>query len=216
MARGRRGDAPAVQAAKGFPGRRKASVKARIAQAEKMAEQIAAAPHEGDDVLAPPVFLTDPLARPALEVWKAYAPELRRTQRLGPLHRLHFAMFCVYMGEWMTASEDIRKNGAWQLVPTVSGGAMERTRPVVQWREIAYGNALDLGQRFGLTPREEYALFRDQSDAIAKNPGLFAGQGGGQRPAHEGEAAAPTQSGTKAVIGSLSALDSRPPGSPVQ
>jgi len=208
--RGRRGD-PVLQQAKGNPGRRKMSVKKMIAEAERIASLLAEAPAETPDVMAPPVFLNDPLVAAALKIWRDYAPELRRTHRLRPLHRLSFAMFCVYMGEWIAASDDIRRNGTFQLVSTVAGGAMERTRPIVAFREIAYRNVMDLSKEFGLTPREEYALFRDQADAVGKNPGLF-----GNTPnralsddqANGGEAA---PSGS--VIGSLSALDSAPPSS---
>lgn len=208
--RGRRGD-PALQVAKGHPGRRKTSIKAKIAEAERIAGLLANTPGETDDILSPPSFLNDPLVAPALKVWRDYAPELRRTHRLGALHRLHFAMFCVYMGDWITASEDIRRNGPWQNVETIAGGVMERTRPVVAWREICFRNAQDLSKDFGLTPREEYALFRDQADAVTKNPGLF---GDGRQRAGQSdtdEAAANAAASAGGLIGSLDDLDSEPP-----
>lgn len=213
MARGRRGDTPALQQAKGNPGRRKGAVAARIAEAERVAQLLAAAPSDGDDVLAPPAMLNDPLAAAALKVWQDYAPELRRTQRLGKIHRLSFAMFCVYMGEWIAACEDIRQNGYSQKVKAVAGGVMERMRPVVAWREMAYKNATDLGGLFGLTPREEYSLFRDQADAVSKNPGLFDQRPQQAKPAAGEETPAAPAAPSGSLIGSLADLDSPPPGS---
>jgi phage terminase small subunit len=209
--RGRRGD-PAAQQAKGFPGKRKSKVQKMVEEAERVASLLAHAPAESADAFAPPVFLNDPLVAPALKIWRDYAPELNRTLRLRPLHRLSFAMFCVYMGEWITASEDIRQNGKWQKVKTVSGGQMERTRPVVAFREIAYRNVMELSKEFGLTPREEYALFRDQADAVAKNPGLF----GNQASRRDGDGAGepgPERPVQGSLVGSLDSLDSPPPGS---
>jgi phage terminase small subunit len=124
-------------------------------------------------VTAPPALLLDPVRAPALKIWNDHVPELVRTHRLEKLHMLSFAMFCVYAGEWIAACDDIAKNGAWQKVKTVSGSIMERIRPIVAFREIAFSNARTFGKEFGLTPREEYALFRDQADAVTKNPGLF-------------------------------------------
>ncbi|MCX5478463.1 P27 family phage terminase small subunit [Kaistia geumhonensis] len=203
-ARGRRGD-PAAQAAKGHPGRRRKSVKKMIAEADRVASLLAAAPPIGDE-FSPPVFLTDPTVAPALKIWRDFAPELRRTKRLSQLHRLHFAMFCVYYGEWLAASDDIRRNGTFQMVATVSGSEMERTRPIVAFREIAYRNVMELGKEFGLTPREEYALVRDQADAVSRNPGLFGDQ---RQPASSSEPPAPAKADS--LIGSLDALDSEPP-----
>lgn len=208
--RGRRGD-PALQEAKGHPGRRRTSVKKMIAEADRVAALLADAPSDGDE-FAPPVFLNDPLVAPALRIWREYAPELRRTHRLRDLHRLHFAMFCVYMGEWIAASDDIRRNGTWQSVRTVSGVDMERTRPIVAFREIAFRNAMDLAKEFGLTPREEYALFRDQADAVGKNPGLFGAEPG--RPLPRGGDEEPEPTRRDRLIGSLSDLDSEPPAGP--
>lgn len=209
--RGRRGD-PAAQKAKGFPGKRKSKVQRMVDEAERVASLIANAPSDTTDAFAPPIFLNDPLVAPALKIWRDYAPELNRTHRLSPLHRLNFAMFCVYMGEWIAATEDIRQNGKWQKVKTVSGGHMERTRPVVAFREIAYRNVLELSKEFGLTPREEYALFRDQADAVAKNPGLFGGQVPRQQKEDHADANADEASHGR-LVGMLDSLDSQPPGS---
>ena len=96
--RGRRGD-PAAQEVKGHPGRRKRSVRAMVAEADRVAKLLAQAPAESADVLAPPAMLVDPVYAPALRVWRELVPELRRTHRFSALSRDQFAMFCVYFGD---------------------------------------------------------------------------------------------------------------------
>lgn len=211
--RGRRGD-PVAQERKGHPGRRRKSVRAMIAEADRIAGLLAQAPAENGEALAPPVLLQDPVYAPALKVWRDLAPELRRTNRLDSVHRDQFAMFCVYFGEWLSACDDIKRNGIFQLVETVSGSMMERTRPIVAFREIAFANVRKLSAEFGLTPREEYSLFRDQADAVAKNPGLFGGIApAGRSPTPVGpDEAAEEEPAAGRLIGSLSSLDSLPPG----
>jgi P27 family predicted phage terminase small subunit len=200
--------------ARGNPGRRKKSVKAMIAEADRIATLLAQAPAESGDVMAPPSMLQDPLYAPALRVWRELVPELRRTHRFGLVSRDQFAMFCVYFGEWVAACDDIKQRGIFQLVETVAGGAMERTRPIVAFREIAFGNVRKLSAEFGLTPREEYALFRDQADALTKNPGLFGDERrqGAPQPAAPEQAAEPSSR----LIGGLDGFDSPPPDSRVQ
>lgn len=210
---GRRGDPPGLQAAKRHPGKREKTVKARLAEARRVAQLLAEAPAESGDKLAPPKFL-DQRFPAALQVWRSLAPKLRETHRLPNQHRLTFALFCVYYAEWVTANEDIARNGYSQMVETVAGGAMERVRPVVRMREIAFANVMDLSKNFGLTPTDEYALFAHQRVAAQANAGLFddpdamapASQPDGETPSEE-----PVQ--PRSMIGGLASLDGAPPGS---
>jgi phage terminase small subunit len=208
--RGRRGD-PLLQQAMGNPGRRKSKVQKMVDEAERVATLLAKTADAG--ALTPPALLLDPVRAPALKIWNDHVPELVRTHRLEKLHMLSFAMFCVYAGEWIAACDDIAQKGAWQRVKTVSGSVMERIRPIVQFREIAFANARAFGKEFGLTPREEYALFRDQADAVTKNPGLFGElEMAATQQRHGGDdhgADIPAQSSS--LIGTLAALDSAPP-----
>lgn len=208
----RRSDPPGLQAAKGHPRQRgKATVKARLAEARRVAQLLADAPAETGDKLAPPKFL-DARFPAALQVWRALAPKLRETHRLPNQHRYIFALFCVYFAEWVTANEDIAKYGHTQLVETIAGGQMERVRPIVKLREIAMANVMDLSKNFGLTPTDEYALFAHQRVAAQANAGLF--------DALEPDAAEPDQpqasdeaAQPRSMIGGMASLDGAPPGS---
>ena len=206
---GRRPDAPGEQEAKGQPGRRKSRAARQLAEAARVAELLAAAPAENGEALSPPKFMDERFA-PALVVWRDLAPKLTRTHRLQALHRHTFAAFCVYYGEWVSALEDIAKNGLYQRVKTVSGDHMERLRPSLVVRDRAFQHAMELSKHFGLTPGEEYALFKDQSAAAANNPGLF--DDAKKPPANgllgEGEPGSPPP----ALVGALARLRSTPPG----
>lgn len=210
---GRRGDPPGLQAAKRHPGKREKTVKARLAEARRVAHLLAEAPTESGDKLSPPKFL-DARFPAALQVWRSLAPKLRETHRLPNQHRLTFALFCVYYAEWVTANEDIAKHGYSQLVETVAGGAMERIRPVVRMREIALANVMDLSKNFGLTPTDEYALFAHQRVAAQANAGLFDALDPVE-PASEADAAGPSEEPAqpRSMVGGLASLDGVPPGS---
>lgn len=204
---GRRPDAPALQKAKGNPGRRKAAVQKRIDEAARVAELLARAP-SGDDPLAPPAIIDGDQSAAAIAVWRDLAPRLAKTHRLQAQHRPVFAAFCVYFSEWVVANEDIATNGHTQKVKTVAGGYMERIRPIVAIRDRALDRVLELSKRFGLTPSDEYALFKDQAIAAANNPGLFDA-----RPQAAPAAASPDGAAEpQGVIGAMGGLDSPPPG----
>lgn len=197
---GRRPDPPGVQAAKGNPGRRRSSVKAREAQADRIAGLLSNAATAD---LASPPMLSDPLFAPALAVWRDIGPELARTSRLPKEGRLILAMLCVYIAEWVEATVDIKTNGMFQDVPTVSGGVMERVRPIVQFREVAMSNIRHLSAEFGLTPAEMFSLFKDQAAAAASNPGLF--DRGEAKPVRDEDP------GRASVVGSAARHRSTPP-----
>ncbi len=162
---------PEMKAAHGSVATRKSKVQKRADARELAAAAIAELP-VGTKV-EPPAMLRAPAFAKALDVWNDLGPELERTNRLQPIHRRAFAMFCIYIGEWETACEDLAKNGRSQSVPTVSGGVMERDRPAVRWRAEAFAAAQEAAKQFGLTPREEYALFKDQTVVARENPSLF-------------------------------------------
>lgn len=202
--RGRKPDAPGLQSSKGNPGRRKSAVQKRIDEAERVGALLAAAPIGGDPLAAPAII--DQGSAAAVAVWRDLAPRLRTTNRLQPQHRPIFALFCVYYAEWVVANEDVTRNGHTQKVKTVAGGMMERTRPIVAIRDRAFDRVMDLSKSFGLTPSDEYSLFRDQAVAAAQNPGLFDQAGPRPEQPRVAEPEAPSS-----LIGSLGRMDSRPP-----
>jgi P27 family predicted phage terminase small subunit len=176
-------------------------------EADRIAELLAQSPTHGDP-LAPPAIIEQGAAA-AVAVWRDLAPRLKSTQRLQPQHRPMFAMFCVYFAEWTVANEDIKAKGLTQRVKTVAGGFMERTRPIVAIRDRAFDMVMKLSERFGLTPSDEYSLFREQAVAFAANPGLFdREQPVAAVPSGSDPAPADDQPG---LIGALNRMDSTPP-----
>lgn len=206
---GRRPDSPAMQKAKGNPGRRISRQQREAAERNAAAAELAAQP-VGTSV-EPPERLRGENYAGALAVWRELGPELERTNRLQPVHRHAFAMFCIYIAEWWQACDDLAAGGRSQHVKTVAGGSMERDRPAVRWRAEAYSAAMDAAKHFGLTPREEYALFKDQSTVVRENPGLFGRGSAAPDAANDAAPAGPIK-----TIGRLSSLKSEPPPSPVR
>jgi phage terminase small subunit len=211
---GRLPDAPGVQEEKGHPGRRLSAIKRREIEAKRVAELLARPPADGADALAPPAIIADgPLAAASMAIWRDLAPKLAATHRLQAQHRPVFAMFCVYFAEWVLANEEVAKRGHTQRVKTVAGGFMERMRPAVVVRDRAFQMVMQLSDRFGLTPSDEYALFKEQALAAAQNPGLFDSRQDrprGERPADD-EGEAPITRSPSGLIGSVRQLDSEPP-----
>lgn len=209
MARGRTAASPELEKARGYPGKRKSKADAALEQAARLAEMLAAAPAASADPLAPPGFI-DARSAPALRIWRDLAPTLVATGRLTEEDRFVFAQFCVYAGEWVAANDEVLTRGFTQNVKTVAGGSMERVRPAVAIRERALDVVLKLAEKFGLTPRDRYSLFKDQ--AAAGLGGLFGQQGARPRDAAEetepGAAAGPSEDDP---IGALGRLDSAPP-----
>lgn len=203
---GRRPDPPELQAAKGNPGKRVSAVKKRAAEADRIAAMLSSA--STADLMMPPV-LSDPMFAPALAVWRDLAPELARTHRLPKESRLIFVQLCVYLAEWLGAEMDIAANGYTQKVKTVSGGMMERKRPMVDRRERAFDNVMRLSAEFGLTPHDMYALFKDQAVAAQHHPDLF-GRREKTTPDAQAEAA-PEVPARSTLVGSAARLRSQPP-----
>jgi phage terminase small subunit len=170
---GRRSDNPHDQAAKGFPGKRKTRVERQIAEAERLAEMLASVPPRAGDPLAPPAFIADPRLKGALAVWTEHAARLQRINLLDVEYRNLFAMFCVYMADFVAANDEILKKGYSVNVKTISGSMMPRENPNVSRRDVAADYVLKLSAKFGLTPLDYYALMKDQANRTPT--GLFAG-----------------------------------------
>lgn len=199
-----------LQAAKGYPGKRKAKADQAAKDAERLAAQLAFRSAADVDV---PTYLLDPLFAPAAVIWRQLAPELRRTHRLPKEAEYNFMRFCVYSQEWFDATYDLHSHGFSQSVGTVAGGTMERRRPKVFDRQQAHQDLMELSAKFGLTPGDMYQLFKGQALAAQSNPGLFGDDRQTQpaaTPAAEDadEAAAEV---TPSLIGAMGALRSAPP-----
>lgn len=202
---GRRADPK--QAAKGNPNRRKSANREREAEALRVAKLLSATPGPITD---PPAMLDQgKLYAGAVAVWRDMAPRLARTHRLSDQHKPIFAMFCVYFADWVSLNDLLAKEGPTQTVTTVAGDPMIRSHPAVKLRQQAFENVLKLSAQFGLTPHDEYDLFKNQSMAAAMNPGLF-GQLPVQQPKPDVDAAAAEPEGPRA--GMLGEMNGKPPG----
>lgn len=206
MARGPKPDPD--QAAKGFPGRRKAKAIKDAISAKRVAELLAPT---ANDVADLPVMLRDKKYAAAANVWRRLAPELRRTHRLPIEAEFYFVQVCIYAQEWVASTEDLHSNGFTQSVKTVSGVEMERRRPKTFDRQQAYSNLAELSVKFGLTPNDMYGLFKGQAAVAQTNPGLF----GGERQASAGVTPAPAETEKtetpSSLVGGLGAQRSAPP-----
>ena len=171
---GRRPTPLGLQDAKGNPGKRLSKAARQIANADRLAGLIAAAPIDADDPLAPPKFFDDRSAA-ALAVWREYAPKLQAIHLLDPLFRTPFALFCVYAAEFYQAHEDVLANGHYTRVRTISGDMMPRLNPMLQVRDAAAARILELSKRFGFSPIDQAAIFKDHAAArsAAELGGLF-------------------------------------------
>lgn len=204
MARGRRPDP--LQAAKGHPGRRKSKVAQREDEARRVAELLLK--HSGADILTPPAIIDQgDLYAGAVAVWRDLAPRLARTQRLAEQHRPVFAMFCVYFADWVSLNDQLMREGMTQRVKTVAGGFMIRDHPAVRRRQECFDNVMKLSAQFGLTPHDEYDLFKNQAVAAGLNPGLF-----GQQPQQaRAETPAVPDADSGPTVGMLAKMNSAPP-----
>lgn len=201
---GRRKDPPGAQKAKGYPGRRKTKAEKQDEQAQKYAALLATAPaEENGDILAPPAFMDSRFAG-ALVIWKEYVPRLTKLNLFEPLDRHTFALFCVYLCEWVIANEEIQEKGYSVDVKTVSGDMMPRENPAVGRRDNAFKFVMELSKRFGLTQLDRYALMGHQ--ASSPLGGLF------DRKSTETTPKQVEQTSNEASgIGVLRAFDSAPP-----
>lgn len=205
-------DPPDVQAAKGHPGKRRSKVEKQLDEAARLAKDMASAPSSGPDVLSPPAYLDNPAFAAALAVWNELAPRLSRMNMLQPMDRYSFAMLCVYIAEWVEATQDIAKQGYVKNVKTVSGDSMPRRNPNVHRRDVADKMILELSARYGVTASDRAKLLRQQSVLPA---GLFDQRQGVQRAnADDDDAAetpAPKPAPAQDVIGAMDGFDSLPP-----
>ena len=202
-----------IDAAQGFPSKRKTKTEKAILEADRLA-QLLALPRAEETSGSPPVYLSDPRLAPALTVWNEYAPRLDKLHLLARLDRHTFALFCVYAAEFVQASEDILVKGYSSLVKTVSGGKMPRENPSVARRDFAAKMVLELSTKFGLTPADRNKLLRDGAMHFDDETlfGRQLPQKPTDTPSQPEEPREPAKpSGDGGAIGSLSNFDSVPP-----
>ncbi|WP_037437140.1 P27 family phage terminase small subunit [Sinorhizobium fredii] len=204
---GRRKDDPLLQAAKGFPGRRKGKVEAEI---EAAAEAAAALPATAADPFPiPDVFVKAPVYwGEAIKVWKEQSEVLRSAGRRRPGYRRALTRYCMWTQFYISAAEQLRrdlpKGGASIKVKKGDGETVIRTHPNIEFMAKAETALRLLDAEFGFTPVRDQDLVRVES--------FNASQGklplGGSHPASPAGRQAPMNDPMDLMNGS----DSQPPG----
>jgi phage terminase small subunit len=179
-----------------------------IANAQRLARLLLAAPPADDLPLSPPAFLTDKRLAPALQFWKEHAPQFIQLGTLEQVDRFAFAMLAIYAAEFIAAEDDILATGYSILVKTISGDRMPRENPSVERRDFAAKMVLEMSKSFGLTKLDRLNLNR-LVRRTCDGPSLFsderAGEGRENRPAaagvESGEAADPEVQKLRDLLG---------------
>lgn len=205
---GRRKDDPLLQAAKGFPGRRRGKVEAEI---EAAAEAAASAPATAADPFpTPDVFLRAPAYwKEAIRVWKEQAEVLRTAGRRRPGYRRALTRYCIWTQFYVSAAEQLRrdlpKGGASVKVKKGDGETVIRTHPNIEFMAKAETALRLLDAEFGFTPVRDQDLVRVES--------FNASQGklplGGAHPASHG---VPSPGPAADPMNLMNESDSPPPG----
>ncbi|KFL25685.1 terminase [Devosia riboflavina] len=206
---GRRKDDPHLQAAKGFPGRRKKQVEAEIAAAVTSAEEPTLTPHE-----LPSFFSHAPAHwKVAIALWNDLVAVLRASGRWRPGYRTALARYCALTQKWTEAMEQLRrdlpKGGVTVKVTKGDGNEVFRTHPSVEYMQKVGVELRLMEQEFGFTPRADMDMTRVETFNAAQ--GRLPLHGGGPRNPNEGRTPDGDEGGDD-PLSLMSDADSRPPG----
>jgi len=204
--KGRRRDSAEMQAAKGAPGKRMSAAERQLAEAEVMANELAAAPPLEADILAPPNILDGKRFAGALRIWREYAPLLNDRRAFDSMFRDTFSHFCVWQALAEMAKKDIDRYGLTRLVKTTSKDKALKRNPAIDILSEATTRVMQLSERFGFTPLDRYKLEQQHQAWSSRMPA---------QPPGELPLSAPGQRDTAAlsddVIGIGGSLDGTPP-----
>ena len=210
---GRRKDPPALQAAKGYPGRRRGQVEREIEEAAAAAAAEPVNPAEPYPV--PGLFLRDPeYWRRATEIWRAQAEVLKASGRQRPGYRGPLTRYCMWSQYVDQAADTLRRDcpggeltmtwemghGATKVLPHPSFRILESAEPILRLLET----------EFGFTPRGDQYIHRVETFNAAQpqlpfgHTGAAAAAQGGAPPAREADDLDP--------LDLMKDADSPPPG----
>ncbi|MET3925561.1 P27 family phage terminase small subunit [Devosia sp. 2618] len=204
----RRKDDPTLQAAKGFPGRRKKQVEQEIADAVASAEQEPV--NQADPYPLPAFFANSPAHwRVAIALWKELAEVLRTSGRRRPGYRGALARYCALTQKWTEAMEQLRrdlpKGGVVVKVTKGDGHDVYRTHPSVDYMSKVGVELRLMEHEFGFTPRSDSDMTRVESFNASQGRLPFGeGPGAPGRGSGAGDAVDP--------MGVMNDADSAPPG----
>lgn len=208
---GRRKDNPLLQAAKGFPGRRRGKVEAEIEAAADAAVAMQSTPD--DPFPIPEVFRKSPAYwAEAIRVWKEKSEVLLKAGRRRPGYRRTLARYCMWTQFYVSAAEQLRrdlpKGGSAIKVKKGDGETVIRTHPNVDFMAKAETALRLLDAEFGFTPVRDQGLVRVES--------FNAGQGrlplGGAHPQSGGHRSSQDDEPDDDPMGLMNGADSPPPG----
>ncbi|HTV69795.1 MAG TPA: phage terminase small subunit P27 family [Rhizobiaceae bacterium] len=199
MARGRKPETAALQAAKGDPGkRRKGTAKRRPVDPIQIGQARA------------PKWLKK--SAKAIEVWNALAPHLGQLNLISELDAVPFARYCRYVVEWIAADIAVQKEGTWYDATGTNGEKLKKRHPAWQACQDLEKMLRETEAAFGMRPDARFKILRDQAAAHGVLP-LFGGGDGrdrseGEQGQAEGETKTPTETDP---LGLLGAFNSEPP-----
>lgn len=208
----RRRDDPHLQAAKGFPGRRRKKVEAEIAAAVESAEEPVADTHEL------PRFFSDAPAhwKVAIELWNELVEVLRASGRWRPGYRTALARYCALMQKWTEAMDQLRrdlpKGGVTVKVVKGDGNSVFRTHPSIEFTQKVGVELRLMEHEFGFTPRSDVDMTRVETFNAAQGSLPFAP--GGQRDGQNRKPTTPAE--TDDPMSLMDDADSAPPGASIQ
>lgn len=201
MARGRKPDGPALQAAKGNPGRRKPKPPVEIAPVAVGA-------------IRPPKWVAK--SPRAVAVWNDLVPMLARLNLVTELDAYPLARYCRYLCDWVTADEAVRKEGSWFDTVGTNGEPTKKRHPAFHARTELEKSLREIEEAFGARPDARYKILRDQAAAMgAGNLPLF-GDGAERSPGMVAGRKDPgeVEPAPAEIVGILGQFDSNPPGRP--
>ncbi|WP_297842896.1 P27 family phage terminase small subunit [uncultured Roseibium sp.] len=162
----RRKDDPLLQAAKGFPGRRRKKVEAELEAAAEAAEK---QPAPIDDPFpVPELFKKAPAYwKQATQVWQQCAAVLKAANRRRPGYRAALTRYCIWTQLYMSSAERLRKdcpNGGTTYKQKLGhGDTTIRTHPSVDFMAKAETALRLLDAEFGFTPMRDQDLLKVES-----------------------------------------------------
>lgn len=199
----RRKDDPRLQAAKGFPGRRRSQTERDLAKAKAaMSPEDELLASLDVDGLRPPANFARKGFEEELSIWRTLIPRLKQLARASAEFQAPLAAYCDSVARYNRAVRDLHRNGQTQVVKTVSGDTMLRINPSERIRATALSEILAISARFGFSPADSYALMLDQRRILDR--GSFGQLPFEAAPAAEGAASLPSGRG-------MDEFDSPPP-----
>ena len=199
---GRRKDAPALQAAKGYPGKRRKAVDRALADVDA-AKDAVARDLAADDPTMPPALLLEPRFGPSLEIWRDVAARLRKVSVLQATDRHALMVFCVNFALWESATRRLMREGLTYQMKSTTGSTWKKENPLFSMQGDLTVKVMEGFKRFGLSPTDRYALFKD-----------FAAAAAAGSPANDlfsPRAATPGPTPGVDPVDQIAALDSEPP-----